>query len=79
MSDKNPERKIIKIRNKENKLKSLLNKIINDIKKNPALNGTLKEDIVNFLCLEKCVLSNKILLFIIISLKPIVKMINKKK
>ena len=79
ISDRNPERKITIIKNKENKLKFLLNKIINNIRKNPALNGILNEDIVNFLCLEKWVLSSKILFFITNSLKTINKVISKKK
>ena len=75
ISDKNPERKIIMIKNKEYKLKSWLNRVINNIKKIPALNGILKEDIVNFLCLEKWVLSNRKFFFIIKSLKTKDKMI----
>ena len=79
ISDKNPERKIIIINNKENELKSRLNRVINNIRKNPALNGILKEDIVSFLCLEKWVLSNRKFFFIINSLKAIDKIIIKKK
>ena len=53
--------------------------MINNIKKKPALNGILKEDIVNFLCLEKWVLSNRMFFFITNSLKAINKAISKKK
>ena len=79
ISDKNPEKKITIIKNIENRLKSLLNKMINNIKKNPALKGILKEDIVNFLCFEKWVLSNRMFFFITNSLKATNKAISKKK
>ena len=79
ISDKNPERKIIIIKSKENKLKSWLKRVMNNIRKNPALNGILKEDIVNFLCFEKWVLSSRMFFFITNSLKTTNKAISKKK
>lgn len=69
ISDKKPERKIIKIKVKENNLKSLLKKKKNIIKRNPALKGILKAEVVKFLCLEKLTLSKKKLFLIINLLK----------